>query len=153
MVIRIVIEVYGDDLDLKTALSEINDDVIVFSANERGTLAPGGKAFPGSCFSILNPLKLSFGEGLRGYEAWYVTFLQKYYGDFRKHGASDFSLLYEVFYHGDQCNFEILDKHLIGKLSKFDISIPVSVYKVPRDEMYSLLMNAGYNETQIAEIT
>ncbi|UYZ62535.1 hypothetical protein [Hymenobacter weizhouensis] len=64
------------------------------------------------------------------YDDWFVDFIEKNYELLTKHGVNDIQLSIEVYYRDDQCNFEILSNSLLKRISKFNISIPVSVYKL-----------------------
>jgi hypothetical protein len=78
------------------------------------------------------------GEGVI-YEEWFVELLEKNFEVFHKHGAEEIELFVEVYYSDDQCNFEILDKALLKRMSKFNVSYPVSVYHLSENEIVNLL--------------
>ena len=69
------------------------------------------------------------------YEKNFIDFLEKNYLLFTKNGANIFSLYIEVYYDGGQCNFEIFNKTLLKKITKLNVSIPVSVYTLSKEKL------------------
>ena len=39
-------------------------------------------------------------------------------------------------YYQDQCNFEIFNKHRLNRLSRFNVSLPISVYAVDDEDRF-----------------
>jgi hypothetical protein len=58
-------------------------------------------------------------------------------------GATDFDFFIEVYYSGNQCNFEIFNSELLGRLSKIlpNVSVPVSVYQIKKKQIKDLLLS------------
>ncbi|MDD3962572.1 MAG: hypothetical protein PHT77_12015 [Bacteroidales bacterium] len=78
--------------------------------------------------SFFNPVKFSLDDHLMKYEKWFVDFLLINYELFVRHGVEEIVLFTEIYHADEQCNFEILDKGLLRKVSHIDISFPVSTY-------------------------
>ena len=85
--------------------------------------------------SFWHPKKFVTEDNIIEYEAAFVDFIDKNYNLFIEAGADDFDIFIEIYYDGEQCNFEIFDKLTLKKLSKYSISIPVSVYCLPEQEI------------------
>ena len=82
----------------------------------------------------------------REYENDFVKSLEDYYDLLISYGANDFSMYTEIYYEGWQCNFNIFDKENMEKLSKYNLSFPVSVYKMSQKEMKSLFKSMPPNQ-------
>lgn len=63
------------------------------------------------------------------YELSFVEFFEKNYDLLVSAGAQEFTIFLDV-YFADQCNFEIFDKDMLRRLSKYNVSLPISVYSV-----------------------
>jgi hypothetical protein len=78
-------------------------------------------------------------ENIREYEMWFVEFIEANYNTFTESGVDDIRIFIDVFYAGDQCNFEIFDNILLQRLTIFKISFPVSVYKISLKKFKELI--------------
>ena len=65
--------------------------------------------------------------------------IRKNFEVFRKHGAEDIDLFIDVYCSDDQCNFEIFNMAMLKRMSKFNVSYPVSVYHLSENEIVNLL--------------
>jgi len=74
------------------------------------------------------------GNNLSAYEDWFIKFLLDNYSLFSEEGVVDFEFYLEVYYSGDQCNFELFDKEKLKKISHLNLSFPISVYKLTQKE-------------------
>ncbi|OFL99066.1 hypothetical protein HMPREF2726_00855 [Neisseria sp. HMSC074B07] len=66
------------------------------------------------------------------YEQEFVDFFRKNYQLLRLNNADDFRIFIEAFYL-DQCNFEIFNNELLAELTKYKVSLPISVYYYNND--------------------
>lgn len=78
------------------------------------------------------------GEGI-SYEEWFVKLLEENFEVFRKYGAEDIDLFMEIYYSGDQCNFEVFDRKMLKRISNFNVAIPISIYHLSDNEIFQLL--------------
>lgn len=62
------------------------------------------------------------------YEIEFVNFFEENFHLLNEKGADDFSIFMDIYY-SDQCNFEIFNKDLLNKLAKYNVSLPISVFK------------------------
>lgn len=78
------------------------------------------------------------------YENDFIIFFEKYQSIFIEFGALEFEFFTEVYYSGDQCNFEIFNRSLLERLHQIqkDIAFPVSVYHMKKKQLKQLLMNS-----------
>ncbi|MEO6176747.1 MAG: hypothetical protein ABIP27_16470 [Flavobacterium circumlabens] len=76
------------------------------------------------------------------YEDQFIKFFEINYSLFQDYGVDDFVFFIEVYYSGEQCNFEIFNNSMLFKLTKGSgkISIPVSVYHLEKKEIENLLI-------------
>jgi hypothetical protein len=64
------------------------------------------------------------------YEEDFVDFINLNSEEFKKNKVEEITIFLNVYYSGSQCNFEIFDAKKLKKLAKFNISLPISVYKL-----------------------
>ena len=69
------------------------------------------------------------------YEDDIVSFIEWNYSRLIQAGADDFWVFMDVYYQ-DQCNFEIFNKHRLNRLSRFNVSLPISVYAVDDEDRF-----------------
>lgn len=69
------------------------------------------------------------------YEDDIVSFIEWNYSRLIQAGADDFWVFMDIYYQ-DQCNFEIFNKHRLGRLSRFNVSLPISVYAVDDEDRF-----------------
>lgn len=69
------------------------------------------------------------------YEDNIVSFIEWNYSRLIQAGADDFWVFMDVYYQ-DQCNFEIFNKHRLNRLSRFNVSLPISVYAVDDEDRF-----------------
>lgn len=63
------------------------------------------------------------------YQNLFIDFFDKNHNNLVLAGATDFQIMLDIYYK-DQCNFEIFDKDILKKIAKYNICLPISVYKV-----------------------
>ncbi len=61
------------------------------------------------------------------YENEFIDFFKQNHSLLIESGADDFRLMMDVYCSG-QCNFEIFDKLRLAELSRYHVSLPISVY-------------------------
>jgi hypothetical protein len=98
-----------------------------------GTLLSENYGFGSLSFRHFN--KWTNDEFISKYEFDFVEFLDKYYQLFIENGAGDIRILMEIFYDGGQCNFEIFDKTLLTRLTKYNVSLPISISTLSKKEL------------------
>ena len=139
MVINISIDIYGERFKAKDFINNLKKDKI---AVKEHLILP-------YALSIENPnCCIGFQDELVDYEKWYVDFLINNFNKIYAYGGKEISIFYNVYFL-EQCNFEILDKNLLKKLKDLDISFPVSVYHIDKNEMKSLLVYRGCENSKI----
>jgi hypothetical protein len=149
MIIEISIDLFGDNFSPKKFLDCIENDFEIISSvepNDANECDKSGVYGFGS-ISILNPMKYGVGSEQLKYENWYIDFIEKNYSLFIDNGVTDIRLFWNVYYF-NQCNFEIFDKDMLQNLSKYLISIPVSVYRLSESEIIEMINESGYDNEQ-----
>ncbi len=145
LIIRTLLDLSGDDFSPIKLMEEIRDPVLVFHTFEATDYNDGLKENYGfGSISILHPQKIGLQYELEQYEKWYVEFIEKYHETFLKHGVQEINLFIDAFY-SLQCNFEIFDKALLRRITKYDISIPVSVVQLSSGEIREIMIDAGFD--------
>ena len=96
--------------------------------------------------SFAHPTKFAYGDFFfKEYEPWYMDKLKKYGKILKDIGFDDITLFFEVFcIESDdrafpQCNFEILNKEFLKIIGEFDVSIPISIYCVRKEQAMDYL--------------
>ncbi|MCB0798819.1 MAG: hypothetical protein KDB85_14480, partial [Chitinophagales bacterium] len=69
------------------------------------------------------------------YEQDFVSFIESNYQMFIEYGANEFELFIEIYYNGEQCNFEVFNKSILKLFGSMEISIPISVYTLDQQEI------------------
>lgn len=101
--------------------------------------------------SIEHPKDIGVEYELESYNHWYVDFITRNYDSLTKIGLGRVNLFLNVFFSG-QCNFELFDKESLSELSKYGISLPISVFNLPTEELKDILKENGYSEERITQI-
>jgi hypothetical protein len=150
LLLRISLDLQGDNFSPKGLLSQLKEPFIIFSSNEPSDYKDSNNKdqYEFGSISILHPKKIGIEFELEDYQEWYVNLIEKNYEKFKTLGVKDISLFVDVFYN-DQCNFEIFNKNLLKRISDYSISIPISVYNLNKDQLIDLLKDAGYSEKTI----
>ncbi len=91
---------------------------------------------------IQAPCKIGLEDELFEYFRWYVNFMKENYKLLESNGIEKINLFTDIFYE-EQCNFEFLDSDMIRDLSKYNVSFPISVYKISNESMS--LLKDKYN--------
>lgn len=137
MIYKYFFSVSGDNLYPEQILDKIQGDFIVDSY-----YSPTDKKFDNNSddyqyggISFWHPNKFSIEDNVVEYERCFIEFIEKNYLLFTKNGADEFQIFIEIYYSGDQCNFEIFNKFLLKKLSIFEVSIPISVFILAEEEL------------------
>ncbi len=97
-------------------------DILDFSKEQHGCL----------CVSHIREFAAYIDEA---YEDDIVSFIEWNYSRLIQAGADDFSVFMDIYYQ-DQCNFEIFNKHRLNRLSRFNVSLPISVYAVSDEDRF-----------------
>lgn len=98
--------------------------------------------------SIEKPSGIGINNYMISYEKWYVDFLDKYYVKLLELGVERFDICISVFFFG-QCNFEIFTNQMLQNLSRKNVSLPISVFKVTKEEIESILLQKDYSISEI----
>ncbi len=140
MIIRISLDLYGENFSPKEFQKKIDTSFVVFTSNEANDFneVNEDKNYGFGSLSILNPLIYGINDELLKYQNWYVDFIEKYNEVIINHEVTEVRLFWEVFFT-EQCNFEIFDSSSLIILAKHKISIPISVYKITLDEMKEMI--------------
>jgi hypothetical protein len=137
MVFKIILRITGEYFTPDSILDKLNGQFIISSRNN-----PKDKKFENredkygfGSISFFHPKKFATEESISIYNEWQIKFLKNNYGVFVEGGADSFQYFIEIYYEGDQCNFEIFSPNELGEISNIRISLPVSVYKFSHVEL------------------
>lgn len=140
VVIRLSLDLYGKSFIPTLFLNSIHDDFCVELVDDvLHTLSLEKKG------------ELGVNNKLLSYEEWYVNFINKHYSKMVLFGVDRIDLFMNVYFWG-QCNFEIFDNSLLQTLASKNVSLPISIFKIPLDEIRLLLIDCGYNNSEITEM-
>ena len=152
-IIRISLNLYGDDFSPRKALTEITDKIHIFSSNEPDDVNdkdPRGIYGFGS-LSILSPQIYGLQYEMAKYEEWYLDFIDKYKPIFDKHCVTEINLFFDVFDNGSQLNFEILSRELLKKVGQHAIAIPISVYRLTTEDIVDMLSETALPQEKLKQ--
>ena len=137
MIFKYDFSISGDNLYPEKIINKIQGNFIIDSyfrpTDKRLFNLPGTYGYGGMSFR--HPKKFATEDNIREYEAAFVDFIEKNYNLLVEAGVDDFKIFMEIYYDGEQCNFEIFDKLTLNKLTQYSISIPVSVYFLSEQEV------------------
>jgi hypothetical protein len=147
-IIRISLELYGNNFSPKALLNEVKDNIHVFYSNEPTDINdkdPDG-IFGFGNLIILCPQIYGLQYEMTDYENWYLNFIDNNIMLLNKNGITEMSLYIEVFDNGGQLNFEIFSREMLKKIGQYDIAIPVSYYRLTIEQIIKML-----DETEISK--
>lgn len=130
MVFKYSLTVSGDDFYPEKVISKLDSTFIVdsyFSPNDQKFSDSNEKYDYGGIF-FWHPCKYSTEDKIADYEKGFIDFLEKNYKLFADSGGNTIDIYLEIYYGGDQCNFEIFSKALLNRLAVYNVSLPISVY-------------------------
>ena len=100
--------------------------------------------------SIINKTTICLKNEFDSYEKWYRDFFKKNKRLLIHLGLSKVIYNIDIFY-SDFCSFELSPSENYNCYQSFDFSIPINVYKLPEDEIISLLLENNYTKEFIEE--
>jgi hypothetical protein len=139
------LNVYGDNFNPDEVIPKIKGKYIISGKQIKGNKIPFkndniNMIYNYNGLSFWNPTK--FGRQHEGetYEEWFVNFLEDNYQTFIDLGVERIDIFMNVYTVGrEQCNFEIFNKDMLKRLSKFGVSLPIDVYNITKKEMKELI--------------
>ncbi|MNK04937.1 hypothetical protein D3C87_228100 [compost metagenome] len=129
-----------------------DDEFLVFDKNDPDDLLWDDKddMYGFGSLTAIHPMCYGFNDMGFVYEEWYVEFIEKYNGYFSSIGIEEVRFFIEVFYSGDQCNFEVFNISLLERLNqRIRFSLPISVYKLEQVEINQMLIEKGFSKEEI----
>lgn len=149
LIFKITFSVSGDDFFPNKIISSLSKklDIIDFFSPTDNIGQKKDSKFGYGLLSFMHPKIFGhLGDGLE-YEDEFIKFYEINFNLFKKYGAEDFVFFIEVYYSGDQCNFEVFNKSMLLRLTKGigKISIPISVYHLEQKEIEKLLISNSTN--------
>jgi len=138
LILKISLEVQGKKLNREAIINSINQKISYDKEIEDWLI-------------ITHPNIYGVEYKLELYQNWYVDLISNYYEIFKQYGATNTNLFLDVFY-SNQCTFEIMSKTLMKKLGKFELSYPISVYKIDDSKIKKALIKSGRSKEDIDKI-
>lgn len=144
LIFKITLSISGDNFFPNKIISSLSKKLNIidfFNPTDEKEQKNGGK-FGYGLMSFMHPKIFGhLGEGLE-YEEEFIKFFEINYDLFEKYGVKDFVFFIEIYYSGEQCNFEIFNDSMLFRLMKGigKISMPVSVYHLEQKEIEKLLI-------------
>ena len=93
-----------------------------------------GKEYGFGNVSILHPNNVCLDEEKDAYETWFVNWLEMHMHELLDCFIDEIEIFMEIFYT-DQCNTEVFNQNLIQRLSKFNVTLPLSVYQISEKDL------------------
>lgn len=94
--------------------------------------------------SIEHPTDIGIEYNMEIYNQWYVDFIENNHSTLKHNGLDKINIFINVFYSG-QCNFEIFESQSLSILSKYNVSLPISVFHLSNNELKEILNDNGYS--------
>ena len=88
--------------------------------------------------SIEHPTDIGIEYNMEIYNQWYVDFIENNHSTLKHNGLDKINIFINVFYSG-QCNFEIFESQSLSILSKYNVSLPISVFHLSNNELKEIL--------------
>lgn len=152
LIVQLTINLYGNNLGARDLINIIKDPVNISFFHESTDINPSTNQNYGfGHVAIQHPTKLGFGYELELYYRWYVNFIENYYNFFKINGLEEINIFIDIYY-STKCNIEIFDSKLLKQLTEYDVSIPLSAYKVSPDKIKEILKNKGYTDSLIEQL-
>lgn len=136
MIYKYDFSISGDSFFPDKIINKIQGDFIIDSY-----FKPTDKKFEDCLYeygyggmSFWHPKKYAV-EFIKEYEKNFVEFIETNYQLFIDNKVDNLQIFIEIYYSGGQCNFEIFNKELLRKLTRFNISLPISVYMLGDREL------------------
>jgi hypothetical protein len=138
MIYKITLSISGKKFHPNNIIGKISGDFSIESS-----IQPNDKIFADredthdfGGISFWHPKKFSLQETIQKYEIDFIEFIESNQALFLENGVEEFSFFYEVYYEkSNQCNFEIFSKELLKRVSLLDLSFPVSIYGLGKNEL------------------
>lgn len=137
IVVKLTLDLYGKSFIPTKLVDLINDKVHINYLDDSYNFV-----------SLEKPFTLGINQDLLAYEKWYVEFINQYHTMLFNFGVERIDLFINVFFCG-QCNFEIFDNKMLRDLTKQNISLPISIFKLSPNEIKSLLSDYNYSDSEI----
>lgn len=137
MIYKYILSVSGDSFYPERTLGDIYGDFIIdsyFKPTDKKTVNNSEEYAYGS-ISFLHSKKFSTEYEILNYENDFIEFLKKNYSCFVKNGVTEFEIFMEVYFDGGQCNFEVFNKELLKSIGGFNVSLPISIYVLKKEEV------------------
>jgi len=138
MIYKFILSISGDKFDLNAIFNIIEGNFIVesyFFASDK-KFENRIDEYGYSSISFFHPLKYCIDDNIDKYEHSFIEFINQNISSFLMCGATDFDIYMEIYFDGQQCNFEIFNKEQLKKLAEYGFSLPISIYML-EDEYYS----------------
>lgn len=143
LIYKITLTVFGDKFFPNEILSKLSEDLNMVgyhSPTDKNDYDKNDYGF-GAIFFMHPKIFSVLGEGTE-YEEDFIEFFEKHHSLFIAFGADEFDFFTEIYYSGEQCNFEIFDRTLLSRINKLqnNIALPVSVYHLKEKQIKELLI-------------
>ena len=136
---RLTLDLYfNSQITLTESQSLIGTSYLVIDAND-------------DFISIEHPTDIGIEYNMEIYNQWYVDFIENNHSTLKHNGLDKINIFINVFYSG-QCNFEIFESQSLSILSKYNVSLPISVFHLSNNELKEILNDNGYSLKRICEI-
>jgi len=142
IVYKITLSIFGDDF-FPSKLPDINEMRLrmVDTFNPIDKRNADNKEYGYWNITYMHDNIFATRDALSDFNQDFVNFIETYYKIFEEFKSQEYHIFTEVYYSGEQCNFEILSFSLLNRLALLNLSIayPVSVYKMKKKEIKHLL--------------
>lgn len=88
---------------------------------------------------VLHPKNYGYTGNIESYNEWFVNFLENEFEGLSDLGLKTVELKINLYYSGEQCSTEILDAKSLQKLNAYNISMPLDVHKLHKEELIKML--------------
>ena len=141
IIYKITLSIFGDDF-FPSKLPDINEMNLrmVDTFNPIDKRNGDNKEYGYGNITYMHDNIFATRDALSDFNQDFVNFIETYYKIFEEFKAQEYHIFTEVYYSGEQCNFEILSFSLLNRaLLNLSIAYPVSVYKMKKKEIKHLL--------------
>ena len=139
MIYKITLSVSGDNFCPSKIESDLlgNFEVVdCFNPSDK-ILEDTEQSYEYGGISIWHPKKFTLQEHILEYETFFVQFSNQNYQTLMENGATELKIYYEIYHKDEHCNFEVLNPASLKKLTSFNVSIPISIYRLKKKEFHN----------------
>lgn len=132
MVFKFSMNIYGDTFIASSIIDKIIGNIEVHNywdpTDKRSDKE--NEIYGFGNIDIKPKIKYATGVSQIRYAKQFVKILEDNYVLIKNAGGDEVEIYIEAYYDGKQCNFQIFDNKILAEFAKYEVSLPISVYRL-----------------------